>query len=115
MLPHKDVLIRLWPWDISPISTGFIPESADRATVGPIRVTQAISSANHLASEKLNLAMQLCSTGPNSGINHPVLLDYLSHQTAQQETYSSNANGDPDSLDKEQTKELIQKTDPKQL
>lgn len=113
-IPHNEVLVRLWPWDISHVSIGHLPEKASE-NLKNLRVAQAISCANKLALERFKLAMELCSSGPGKGLNHPVFLDYLSHQMSQTDNYTVNPNGNPDALGKDQTAERIKNSDVQQL
>jgi hypothetical protein len=59
--------------------------------------------------------MELCPSGPGKGLNHPVFLDYLSHQMSQTDNYTVNPNGNPDALGKDQTAERIKNSDLQQL
>ncbi len=96
-IAHNEVLTRLWPWDITQVCVGHHPDNCS-SEERQGRLLEALSTANSLAVSRLQLATQLCETGPGKGLEHPVFLDYLSHQLAQDQQWTQDLTGNPDAL-----------------
>lgn len=84
-LEHNEVLMRVWPWDISHVSLGHLSASErSHPDTYRARFLQALGVTGHLSQQRLKLAQELCAEGGDRGINHPLFVEALQHQRSSQ-------------------------------
>ena len=80
---HNEVIARLWPWDVTHIvAADLTPQQIEKygSNIEIKPIIHAIQSAIVIASLRYKLARELLETGPQKGLEHPLLLEWLQHQ-----------------------------------
>jgi hypothetical protein len=85
-VPHNEVAVRLWPWDITHVAMAELSDSL-RATGGSNIeqkvLEEALQTVVVMACQRYKLAGEFLSTGGDGkGTTHPVFLDWLKHQNS---------------------------------
>jgi hypothetical protein len=85
-VPHNEVAIRLWPWDITHVAMAEISDALIKeggSNVEQELLGQALEVTVSMACQRYQLASEFLTTGvEGKGTSHPVFLDWLVHQNS---------------------------------
>jgi hypothetical protein len=85
-VPHNEVAIRLWPWDVTHVAMAEISDALiakGGSNVEQELLGEALQITVSMACQRYQLASEFLTTGiEGKGTSHPVFRDWLAHQNS---------------------------------